>query len=235
MVSASVLEKYKEKYEIKPPRSVSKLHKKVRRSLKTVNTTEHWLKSRKPKFILQKPLTAPPPRIALTTLPDNTDSLASLGGRLKQVEFLTQHGLAPPPDVLNLDAWLIARLQEIRTHIPLQSWTPSLTNWLALNQDQREYVLNAERSVDQFKRLNAVQSQSIVPQFSSPSNSIPSAFTPLSSIDFTELRPSSTRRASQKASEKISETFSGAGSEIPAGSLVRSARKPRNALIHYNQ
>ena len=180
--------------------------------------------------MLQKPLTTPPPpSIALTTLPDNSGSLASLGGRrLKQVEFLTQHGLAPPPDVLNLDAWLIARLQEIRTHIPLQSWTPSLTNWLALNQDQREYVLNAERSVDQFKRLNAVQSQSIVPQFSSPSNSIPSAFTPLSSIDFTELRPSSTRRASRKASENISETFSDAGGELPAGSKKRKKAKKRS-------
>ena len=96
----------------------------------------------------------------------NSGSLASLGGRLKQVEFSTQtvwhhrrmfgvpwgsteagrilnaDGLAPPPDILNLDAWLIALLQEIRTRIPLQSWTPSLTNWLALNQDQREYVLN---------------------------------------------------------------------------------------------
>jgi hypothetical protein len=80
MVSASVLDKYKEKYESKPPRSVSKLHKKVGRSLKTVNATERWLKSRKPKFILQKPLTAPPPpSIALTTLPDNSGSLASLG------------------------------------------------------------------------------------------------------------------------------------------------------------
>jgi hypothetical protein len=238
MVNASVLDKYKKKYEVSPPPSVAKAHKGVRESLKDVNERERWLNAHKPSFIMQKPMHASPPTtIALTTLPDNLGSLASIGSRLKQLEFLGQNGLSPPPDILNLDAWLIGRLQELRAHVPLSSWTPSLANWLALNPDQKGYVLNAERSVQEFNRLKNIPSLSIpLPPSLSASlddTTIPSAFSPLSSLDFTELRPVSARRASHKASDRISETFSGAGTELGAGRKKKSKKsvKPKEAVV----
>lgn len=135
------LRDYDRKYALHPVAQIRAMTAYAAPEVERVRAREAYLRRPQNPQVFETPLRLPSKAeiSASATVMSRGESLASLGGRLKQIGFLANMGLYPPDDELDLDAWVASRLRELKFRGP-----STLANWMKIGPTAREAALNNE-------------------------------------------------------------------------------------------
>jgi hypothetical protein len=141
MIDSKVLRKY----EIGIPVFNLAVNRAAQQAVTADAMRQAWFLSPKPMLIPEDVLQADPFTYQLTSTPDGT-SLANLGSEIEQRAFLMKLGLAPPNEVVSLDAWVANEMRDLQQYDRTGTMQPTLASFMSLPPEERAWV--ARRGVD---------------------------------------------------------------------------------------